>query len=63
MTEAEILTFVNSDEFWTPEAKTGDICWFPPGKANIIAGDSLKLIYNSSDKWEKHSNQNHAYTD
>ena len=63
MTEQEILTFVNGDDFWTPEAKEGDICWFPPGRENIIAGDSLKLIYTASDTWIKHSDQSHAFGD
>ena len=60
MNEEEILNIVNGEDFWTPEAVEGDILWFPPGKENIIAGESLKMIYvESTSKWEKHSAQNH----
>lgn len=63
MTEAEILAVVNGDDFWTPEAKEGDFCWFPAGKDNIIAGNSIKLIYTASDTWIKHSDQSHSFGD
>ena len=63
MTEAEILAFVNGDDFWTPEVKEGDLCWFPPGKDNITAGNSIKLIYTASDTWIKHSDQSHSFGD
>ena len=48
MNEEEILNIVNGEDFWTPEAVEGDILWFPPGKENIIAGESLKMIYVES---------------
>tara|TARA_Y100000310_G_C20163404_1_gene570256 strand:- start:43 stop:246 length:204 start_codon:yes stop_codon:yes gene_type:complete len=60
--KTEILNIVNKADFLpSPELKQGDIIWYPMGKENIKAGVSLKMVYNSSNKWEEYSDQTHTF--
>ena len=48
----KLLNEVNSENVIFPEAKEGDIMYYPGGKKSIEDGDSLKLKYVSNN-WEE----------
>ena len=59
--KTEIINTVNGTDFrQPPHVEQGDIMWYPGGKDNVKNGNSLKMVYNSSDKWEEYTDQIHG---